>query len=39
MIGGERAMRTGWEVRPDPVAVVWVLLAVIAITIGTLEET
>jgi dihydrolipoamide dehydrogenase len=27
----------GWEVRPDPV--VWLLLAVIAITIGTLEET
>ena len=28
-----------WEVRPDPVAVVCLLLAVIAITIGTLEET
>jgi hypothetical protein len=28
-----------WEVRPDPVAVVCMLLAVIEITIGTLEET
>jgi hypothetical protein len=28
-----------WEVRSDPVAVVCLLLAVIAITIGTLEET
>ena len=28
-----------WEVRPDPVAVVCLLLAVIVITVGTLEET
>jgi hypothetical protein len=38
MSGGERVMRTSGS-QTDPVAVVCLLLAVIAITIGTLEET